>query len=61
MNNDYADKFDAVDWVFYVEGTDGGGGGGNNGGGGVAEEATAEAAEIPPVRDRLLFRMTRFH
>ena len=34
MNNDYADKFDAVDWVFYVEGTDGGGGGGNNGGGG---------------------------
>lgn len=34
LGNDYADKFDAVDWVFYVEGTDGGGGGGNNGGGG---------------------------
>lgn len=36
MGNDYAAKFGAVDWVFYVEGTDssGGGGGGSHGGGG---------------------------
>lgn len=34
MGNDYADKFDAVDWVFYVEGTDSSGGGGSHGGGG---------------------------
>ena len=34
MGNDYADKFDAVDWVFYVEGTDSSGDGGSHGGGG---------------------------
>lgn len=34
LGNDYADKFDAVDWVFYVEGTDSSGGGGGHGGGG---------------------------
>lgn len=34
LGNDYADKFDAVDWVFYVEGTDSHGGGGGSGGGG---------------------------
>lgn len=34
MTNHYAGKFDAVDWVFYVEGTNSGGGGGSHGGGG---------------------------
>lgn len=34
LGNDYADKFDAVDWVFYVEGTDSSGDGGSHGGGG---------------------------
>lgn len=33
MGNDYAAKFDAVDWVFYVEGTNGSGGGGGSHGG----------------------------
>lgn len=44
MNNDYADKFDAVDWVFYVEGTDGGGGGGDPTGPG---QITIQDDEVP--------------
>lgn len=33
MGNEYADTFDAVDWVFYVEGTEGGSEPGNEPGG----------------------------
>ena len=34
LGNDYAAKFGAVDWVFYVEGTSSNGGGNHGGGGG---------------------------
>lgn len=44
LGNDYADKFDAVDWVFYVEGTDGGGGGGDPTGPG---QITIQDDEVP--------------
>lgn len=52
LGNDYADKFDAVDWVFYVEGTDSSGGGGSHGGGGGGDptgpgQITIQDDEVP--------------
>lgn len=50
LGNDYADKFDAVDWVFYVEGTDSSGGGGNPTGPGmiiITDDEVPLASGVP--------------
>lgn len=53
LGNDYADKFDAVDWVFYVEGTDssGGGGGGTPTGPGMITITDDEVPLAPGLGD----------